>query len=247
MQTPAKSTLVGTNAAKVSDEPSVQMDLFFRTAVSIDLVLFTMKDACMHVMLRISDEAPFVGKPCLPGKLVYPNVDNNVAMQEQLNVLAPNHEVYCRQLRAFTALDRHPLGRVITIPYYAVAPVDTIKLPENYFWQPIADVPELGYDHNEIYNVAFETLQKGLRRKPVCFRLLPEQFTLVELQAIFEQGYGKELDTRNFRRKISASNLLIDTGEKRAVSGMLGKPPRLFAYNAAAFEEKRESSIGYFF
>ena len=76
--------------------------------------------------------------------------------------------------------------------------------------------------------------------------MLPEKFTLVELQAVFEQGYSRELDTRNFRRKVLASGLLTDLKEKRAMPGVIGKPPSLYSFNEEAFDQKRESSIGYF-
>ena len=118
---------------------------------------------------------------------------------------------------------------------------------EEYYWVPVSAVPTLAYDHKDILAQGQVTLRKGLRRKPICFELLPEKFTLVELQAVFEQGYDRDLDPRNFRRKVLASGLLCDLNEKRPSAGTLGKPPKLYAFNEQAFEEKRESSIGYFF
>lgn len=223
------------------------VDVFFRTAVSIDLVMFTMIEQQMHVLLRKSTEPPFEGMATLPGQLVFPNVDTDTAIASYLHELTGRNDVYHRQLRAFTAIDRHPLGRVITIPYYAVIDAPSVELPEAYFWCHITKVPELAFDHNAIYAEGFETLQKGLRRKPVAFNLLPEKFTLAELQAVFEQGYGRTLDTRNFRRKVQASGLLTALDEKRHTTGLIGKPPQLFSFNHEAFEVKRESSIGYFF
>ena len=126
------------------------------------------------------------------------------------------HQTYIEQLKAFTKVFRNPLGRVVNVAYYALVKL-TPQIEEKVKtqggeWFPYDRVPDLAFDHNEIVKYAKERVKRRVKRRPVGFNLLGDEFTIAQLQSLYEKALNRELDKRNFRKKIFNSNLIIETG-----------------------------------
>jgi 8-oxo-dGTP diphosphatase len=148
-------------------------------------------------------------------------------------------EVYLEQLYTFGDPDRDPRRRVITVSYFAVVPATdvvprTTDDADHVRWWPIEDRPELAFDHADILNYALKRLRYKLEYTAVGFELLPEEFTLTELQKAYEIVLGEALDKRNFRRKILSAGVLEPSGGFRSGEG---RPARLYRYRDDAVAE----------
>ena len=112
----------------------MEIDVFFRTAVSVDVVVLTYRNDQLQVLLSNKMVAPFEGFKGLPGKLVYPNIDTDQSVNSLLSGITGQKDLYVRQLRAFTDIGRHPMGRVITIAYYCSFSSDLFEPAQDYEW-----------------------------------------------------------------------------------------------------------------
>ena len=148
-------------------------------------------------------------------------------------------KIYLEQLNAFARVYRNPMGRVVNIAYLTLLNWDEVKdakIP-GYRWVARGDEPEMIFDHNEIYEMAFERLKRRVKRRPIGFVLLPKQFTFNNIHALYEQCLGKELDKRNFRKKFMRSELLIDTTETIFEAPGNKKPSRLYEFNQQKYDK----------
>lgn len=194
------------------------MKEYFQVAISSSLVLFGFDGEELHILLYKKVGEPFEGALVLPGKYIRPDMNNDQAMydlmKERLGV--DPKVIYLEQLKAFTKVFRNPLGRVVNVAYYALVKM-TPKVIENTkktkgIWTPYNSIPDLAFDHNEILNYAKERLKRRVKRRPVGFHLLPKEFTISQLQSLYEKTLDRDLDKRNFRKKIFNSNLILETG-----------------------------------
>lgn len=213
---------------------------FFKSAFSVDNVIFGFDEGDLKVLLIKRGTAPFKGKWALPGDLVYPNEDLSTAAKRVLEELTGLKEVYLEQVKTFGEVDRHPLGRVITIAYYSLIKINKYLLMPASFakkakWHSISDLRDLAFDHNEILAACCERLKEVVRTRPVGFELLPPKFTLTELQHLYEAILETELDKRNFRKKILSMNLLIDLNETQ--EGVAHRPAKLFSFDEEKYQK----------
>ena len=224
---------------------------FFKSAFSVDNVIFGFDESDLKVLLIKRVEAPFAGKWGLPGDLVYPNEDLDTAAGRVLEELAGLKDVYLQQVHTFGAVNRHPLGRVITIAYFSLVKInvsDSILTTKNarsssisaesVHWVSVADVQktnDLAFDHNDIFHACFEKLQRQVRSRPVGFELLPPKFTLTELQHLYESVLQTELDKRNFRKKILSMGILVDLKEMQA--GVAHRPAKLYKFDQDSYNK----------
>ncbi len=212
---------------------------YFKTAFSVDSVVFGFGDGDLKVLLIERGEEPFSGKWALPGDLVYPNEDIDSSVARVLQELTGLENVYQEQVKAFGAVNRHPIGRVITIAYYSLIKISSNKLKTSSFakeakWHSINKVEELAFDHSEILKASFSLLKKSIRTRPIGFELLPPKFTLTQLQHLYEAVLESELDKRNFRKKILSMGLLQDIGEMQA--GVAHRPAKLYKFDKEKYE-----------
>jgi 8-oxo-dGTP diphosphatase len=148
--------------------------------------------------------------------------------------------VYLEQLFTFGKPDRDPRTRVITIAYIALVPHDAIQ-PQagddaaEAAWFSINDLPDLAFDHQEIIDYALTRLRYKLEYTTVGFELLPDQFTLSELQQAYELILGETLDKRNFRSKITSAEILEESGKMKQEGK--GRPAKLYQYRQDAMAE----------
>ncbi len=219
-----------------------EVESFFKSAFSVDNVIFGFDEGDLKVLLIQRGAAPYKGKWALPGDLVYPNEDLDTAAARVLEQLTGLRNVYLEQVKTFGAVDRHPLGRVITIAYYSLIKISDYAVTPASFaqsakWHSVTRVSELAFDHNEILDSCLKRLKRKVRMSPVGFELLPPKFTLTELQHLYESVLNpvNGLDKRNFRKKILSMNLLVELTESQA--GVAHRPAKLYQFDQDKYEE----------
>ncbi|MBL7802960.1 MAG: NUDIX hydrolase [Saprospiraceae bacterium] len=216
-----------------------EVESFFKSAFSVDNVIFGFDGGDLKVLLIQRGAAPFKGKWALPGDLVYPNENLETAAERVLEQLTGLRGVYLEQVKAFGAVNRHPLGRVITIAYYSLIKISDYTVTPASFaqsarWHSMSEVGELAFDHNEILDTCLAQLQTKVRNAPVGFELLPPKFTLTELQQLYEAILVTKLDKRNFRKKILTMGLLLDLNELQ--ENVAHRPARLYQFDKEKYE-----------
>lgn len=217
-----------------------EVESFFKSAFSVDNVIFGFDGSVLKVLLIQRGAAPFKGKWALPGDLVYPNEDLDTAAERVLEQLTGLRGVYLEQVKTFGAVDRHPLGRVITIAYYSLIKISDYSVTPASFaqsahWHPVQEVGDLAFDHNEILSTCLRRLKLKVRMAPIGFELLPPKFTLTELQQLYESILGDKLDKRNFRKKILSMNLLLDLNEWQ--EGVAHRPAKLYQFDQSNYRQ----------
>lgn len=212
--------------------------------VTVDIVIFTIQQGVLKVLLVKRRIAPFVGQFALPGGFILEDEDLEQAAMRELREETGVSDVYLEQLYSFGKPDRDPRGRVVTVGYFALISSDRkLKAGSDAAeaaWYPLDDLPPLAFDHGTILTYALERLRNKLEYTTVGFQLLPEKFTLTELQEVYEAILGKKLDKRNFRRKMSVLKILKPLSEYRR-GGQ--RPAQLYRFVAARFEKLKDKGI----
>lgn len=188
-------------------------------AVTVDIVIFTIRDKQLKRLLIRRAYKPYKGKWALPGGFINIHEDLDAAARRELKEETGVSCVYLEQLYTFGAPKRDPRERVITVTYYALIPSDKIQLQaatdaEAVGWFGLDELPKLAFDHLDILKMAHERLLAKLDYSTLAFQFLPETFTLFELQNIYEIIYQEELDKRNFRKWILGLGQIEETGKK---------------------------------
>lgn len=189
---------------------------YFNIGISVDCVIFGYDEKDLKVLLIKSDLEEFEGLFSLLGDLVKPDEDLDTASYRILRERTGLDDVYLEQVHAFGSIGRHPSGRVITVAYYSLIDIKNHKLrvdSNELHWHSVKTIKNLAFDHREILNTCLYRLQEQVMEHPVIFNLLPEKFSLRELQELYEAILGVELDRRNFRKKMALKDWLIDTEE----------------------------------
>ena len=210
-----------------------------RPSVTVDVIIFTLRDNDLQVLLVKRKHPPFEGMWAIPGGFVGIDESLEEAALRELEEETGVRDVYLEQLYTFGDPDRDPRGRVITVAYFAVVPADAIRPragddASEARWWSIYDLPPLAFDHADILAYALQRLRYKLEYTAVGFELLPETFTLSELQAAYEVVLGEKLDKRNFRRKILSAGVIEETGEYRTGEG---RPAKLYRFRDDAVAE----------
>jgi 8-oxo-dGTP diphosphatase len=161
---------------------------------------------------------PFEGKWALPGGFVRLDETLAEAARRELEEETGLRNVFLEQLYTFSAVDRDPRERVVSVAHYALVnlrdhSVHAATDASAAAWFGVHDVPSLAFDHAEILQVALERLRGKLRYQPIGFELLPKKFTLTQLQRLYELVLERELDKRNFRKRALAMDLLVELDE----------------------------------
>lgn len=179
--------------------------------VTVDVVIFTIKEEELQVLLVKRNEEPFKGKWVLPGGFIREQSPEDAALAK-LEEKTGVKDIYLEQLYTFGEPGRDPRGRVITVAYFAL--IDwhrELKAAANVTdakWFPIDNLPSLGFDHKKILEYAQQRLRYKLEYTTVGLQLLPDKFTLTELQNVYEAILDRDLDKRNFRKKILSLEVL---------------------------------------
>jgi 8-oxo-dGTP diphosphatase len=225
------------DAPKGSDQDTA---MYFTLAVSVDCVVFGFDGSGLNVLLIERGNAPYEGMWALPGDLVHPKEDLDMSALRILRELTGVTNVYLEQVKTFGDVHRHPLGRVLTVSYFSLVKTADYNIKgyswaKDAGWYNVKDLPPLAFDHEEILQACLVRLRRRVRARPIGFELLPEKFSLSELQLLYESILGVSLDKRNFRKKILAMNLLKESNEVR--QGLAHRPAKLYSFDAERYQQ----------
>jgi 8-oxo-dGTP diphosphatase len=213
--------------------------------VTVDIVVFTIREGDLQVLLVRRGVPPFEGEDAIPGGFLREGESLEEAAARELYEETSVRDVFLEQLYTFGDPKRDPRGRVITVAYYALVASDRLSLmagadAADARWFPVTRLPHLAFDHQHILDYALERLRNKLEYTTVGFQLLPEKFTLRELQTVYETILGRRLDKRNFRRKIALLGILKPLKEWQRTGR---KPAQLYRFAAARFEKLKDKGI----
>ncbi len=207
--------------------------------VSVDCIIFGFDEGKLKVLIGRRQMDPGRGERSLYGGFVAADESIDDAATRTVSELTGLNNLYMRQVGAFGRIDRDPGERVISIAYYALINVkdydERLRLDHGVEWMNVEELPKLYSDHNEMIRKARKLMRQKLRTEPVGFRLLPDLFTLTQLQKLYEAVNGAELDKRNFRKRIKEmdyiekTELIDKTGSKRGAY--------LYRFNKRAYHE----------
>lgn len=200
-------------------------------AVTTDVVLFTIREEKLQLLLIRRRNAPFQGQWALPGGFLDLDEDLAACALRELKEETGIGNVYLEQLYTFGRPGRDPRERVISVAHYGLVPSESLALKPDSdaaeaAWFAVDTLPELAFDHEAIVEKARERLVAKLEYSTIAFQFLPKQFTLSELQNVYEIIRSEAIDKRNFRKWILGRNLIEETGGERRNGSH--RPAKLF-------------------
>ena len=210
-----------------SEMPGIeQYRSYDRFLTAADCIIFGFDGQSLKALFIKRAFEPEIGKWSLMGGFVNRDESVDEAAARVLNQLTGLDDIYMEQIGCFGEVDRDPGGRVISIAYFALINIahysEAMMKEHNAKWFSIDKIPNLIFDHKKMVMMARERLQHKVANHPVGFELLPEKFTLRQLQNLYEAIYGSELDKRNFTRKILSLEILSKLDEKEKESSRKG-------------------------
>lgn len=212
-----------------------------RPALTVDCVLFGVEPGAeLQVLLIQRKNDPFAGQWAFPGGFVEMDEDLQTAALRELEEETGVRDVFIEQLYTFGRPGRDPRGRVVSVAYYALVnlsehPVTAASDADDARWFALRELPELAFDHAEILDSAVARLRAKVRYQPIGFEVLPEQFTLTELQQLYETILGTNaLNKRNFRTRILKWGILREVGVQQNVAH---RPAKLYSFDQTRYEE----------
>jgi 8-oxo-dGTP diphosphatase len=220
---------------------------------TVDAVVFGLspKDCQLMILLirRGREGEPFYGHWALPGGFINMDEGLDESFRRELVEETGVTLTYVEQLYTFGQPDRDPRGRVISTAYLAlVRPEDvTVKAADDAseaMWWPLSELPPLAFDHAEIIQVGLKRLRSKLSWQPVGIELLPEYFTLYDLQRVYESILGRKLDKRNFRKRVLSYGVLGET-DRTQTTNRRGPPAKLYRFLRAAYFQKRDQGLDF--
>lgn len=210
-------------------------------ALAVDVVAFTIKEGVFQVLLLKSRDPSAQGKYVLPGAFVAltetPDATAHRALKEKANIDIN----YLEQLYTFGEIDRDDRGRVVATAYFALVDYQNFNLqtnPKRYSeidWFPITALPKTAYDHDQMIRSATVRIRNKLQYSNVACHLLPETFSLTQLQVTYEAVLGRALDKRNFRRKVLSLGVIIPISEKEKFASH--RPAVLYRFVSKKYQE----------
>ena len=217
-----------------------------RAALSVDCVVFGVDDGELKLLLIRRRLEPFAHAWALPGGFVHVDETLDEAARRELAEEAGVTDVYLEQLYTFGEVGRDPRERVVTVAYYALAKLVDHKPraatdAEAVGWFALSELPTLAFDHAEIVAAAHARLRGKVRYAPVGFELLPPRFTLTQLQRLYEQILGGPLDKRNFRKKLLAMDILVETDEVE--QGVRHRAARLYRFDRRRYDKLAKQGL----
>jgi len=220
----------------------------FDSVFSIDCVIFGFDAGVLKVLLIERNEEPFKNSYALPGYIVEHDESIDDAAERILYELTGLRDISIRQFHTFGDVNRHPQGRVVSIGYFALIRITGQKelspvtqFASKAFWHPVNELPKLAFDHTIIFNRAFKKIRAKLNYEPIAFDLLPEKFTLTQLQLLYEAVLDKKLDKRNFRKKMLSYGFLKELAEKQ--KGVSYRAAKLYKFDRRKYSKIFQNEI----
>ncbi|OAV42746.1 NUDIX domain-containing protein [Lewinella sp. 4G2] len=219
-----------------------------RPSVTVDIVVFGYDGGSeLKILLIERGGEPYKGHWALPGGFVDMDETLETAALRELEEETGVKDLYVEQLYTYGTPDRDPRGRVISVAYFslvnlqdhpAVASSDATRAE----WFPVNKIPDMAFDHDEIIKMAVNRLAAKVRYQPIGFELLPEEFTLGQLQQLYETVLNVEaFNKRNFRTRILRTGILEEVGRQKNVAH---RPAVLYRFNEAAYKQLADQRDG---
>ena len=216
-----------------------------RVPITVDCVIFGFDENELKVLLIRSDLEMYKGKWSLLGDFAADNEELKDSAYRVLKERTGMTDVYLEEVGTFSAPQRHPGGRVITVAYCSLLNIQhhELKIHANELhWHSFSSIKEMAFDHKKIIDTCYQWLQKRIQEHPLGFNLLPDKFSLRELQNLYEAILGVQLDRRNFRKKFASMDLLIDIGEME--EDVPHRPGKLYKFNYEKYEKNKRKWVG---
>jgi len=211
----------------------------------VDCVILGFEEDKLKVLVIKSDLEYYGNQYSLLGDIVKDNEELDEAAYRILKERTGMNDVFLDQVRTFSHPNRHPGGRVITVAYCSLLNINhhQLKIHDNDLnWHSMPTLGEMAFDHKEIVDQCYSWLQKRIQEHPLGFNLLPEKFSLRELQNLYEAILAVSLDRRNFRKKFASMDLLIDIDEME--QDVPHRPGKLYKFNFEKYEKSKRKWIG---
>lgn len=209
-----------------------------RPAVTTDCVIFGYDGKELKVLLIERGIEPFKGCWAFPGGFLNMDEDALAGARRELKEETGLEDAFIEQFHTFSEPGRDPRGRVITIAHYALVKIQEVEGGDDAAqarWFPIGEVPPLAFDHDRILRMAMSRLKERIHFEPVGFELLPDVFTMPQLQNLYESILEVHFDRRNFASKMLKLGILEDTGDRPA--GASSRIPVSYRFNKEKYNE----------
>jgi 8-oxo-dGTP diphosphatase len=223
--------------------PKINLPDIRFAVLAVDVVVFSLREGVLVTRLMTVNRPPnYVNRPGFPGGIIRPKETSLEAAErilEERGGIAVK-KVHLEQLYTFSRVDRDPRGRVVSVAYLALVPWEDIsgeesKSNDKMQWQEVSKAKNLAYDHDEVLDVALERLRSKIEYTTMIGHMLPNDFTLTELESAYKVILKKELDKRNFRKKILSLDILESADKKRA--GGRFRPAELYRFKSRKVQE----------
>lgn len=216
--------------------------LYPHPAVAVDMTVFGYDEQKVALLLIQRVEPPFKGMWALPGGFVLENETVGEAAYRELREETGLEKVYIEEMKSFSRVDRDPRERVISISHLALVrsadhTIQASTDATNAKWHPLDQLPELAFDHHEIFKFSREFLIRKVLNDDFALEIMPATFTLTQAQEVYEAILGYEFDKRNFRKKLLASGYLINTHKK--LTSVAYRAPDLYKVDHRKFKLRR--------
>ena len=212
--------------------------------VAVDCIIFGFDNETLKLLVFKREIQPLKGSWSLIGSFIRQNENANQAGLRILKDITGLENIFMEELKTYSAVDRDPGARCISIGQYALIRIDEnnkeLVNKHGAFWFSLDELPELVLDHNQMVKDALDRLREKARFSPIGFELLPKYFTLPQIQTLYEQIFQKRLDSRNFRKKLLSLNFLKKTEIKDKSSSKKGA----FLYE---FDYEKETDQSFIF
>ena len=199
-----------------------------RFLVVMDCIIFGFSEGELSLLLIKRKIEPAKGQWSLMGGFLRENESIDEGAKRVLNELTGLENVYMEQVRTFGEVERDPGERVLSVAYYSLVKIEESDqerlVDHNAYWIKINELPELIFDHGQMVELAKDVMRQKASTEPIGFNLLPDLFTLTQLQSLYEAIYGTVLDKRNFRKRVAEMDYIVKTdkidktGSKRGAS-----------------------------
>ena len=218
-----------------------------RPSVTVDCVVFGYEASkLLQVLLIRRKLAPFKRDWALPGGFVLMDESVDEAAVRELKEETGVENAFLEQLYTFGAVERDPRDRIISVAYYALINLQSVQAASDASdaqWFDVQVVEALAFDHQQILEVAIARLRSKIRYEPIGFELLPKAFTLTQLQQLYETILQRQIDKRNFRKKLLKMNLLVETGDKE--QGVSHRAAKLYRFDSEQYAQLKKNGFNF--
>jgi 8-oxo-dGTP diphosphatase len=221
-----------------------------RPGLTVDCVIFglDLEEESLKVMLVERDLEPFAGMWAIPGGFVHSGETLEAAAVRELAEETGITDVFLEQLYTFGETGRDPRGWVVSVAYYALVspdkhPIHAATDARQASWFPVDALPRLAFDHARILGVALGRIRGKLTYAPIGFELLPQKFTIKQLQKLYEIVLGTKLDNRNFRKKIFGMDVLRELEEMQ--KGVPHRAARFYKFDERKYRQLLKRGLNF--